>query len=90
MGTVVLGAPKLEWPRGIFPTPLYGQSAPGWEEAKNAKPKRTLQYFDVNSIFNVVVIDARVLLHTNEKRKAYCCVFAVNKENLHQRKNNKH
>jgi hypothetical protein len=25
----VLGPPKLEGPHGIFPTPLYGQSAPG-------------------------------------------------------------
>jgi hypothetical protein len=25
---ITLGAPKLEGPRGIFPTSLYGQSAP--------------------------------------------------------------
>jgi hypothetical protein len=25
---IALGAPKLEGPRGIFPTSLYGQSAP--------------------------------------------------------------
>jgi hypothetical protein len=27
---IALGAPKLEGPRGIFPTSLYGQSAPEW------------------------------------------------------------
>jgi hypothetical protein len=32
---IALGAPKLEGPRGIFPTSLYGQSAPEYKDEVN-------------------------------------------------------
>jgi hypothetical protein len=35
---IALGAPKLEGPRRMFPTSLYGQYAPGYCRDQNLRP----------------------------------------------------